>query len=286
MNLQNLKRGGELRKSILAPPGHSIVVADSAQIEARVVAWLAGQHDIVQAFASGQDVYRMMGSAIFNKPADQISKDERFISKVCVLGLSYSMGPAKLQLTLKQGVMGPPVDLSFEECQRMVNIYRSRNYRIRNLWKIADGIIAAMLVGNEGTLGPLSYGKGYIRLPNGMFLQYYGLHGDLDENGDELVVRDASYLARSGKVRIFGPLLVENLTQALARCIIAEQILRVEDAGWRVVTTTHDEIVAIAPTKQADKCLKDMLKIMSTAPEWAPGLPLAAEGGHDINYSK
>lgn len=286
LNLQNLKRGGELRRSILAPKGHVIVVADSAQIEARVLAWLAQQMDIVNAFATKQDVYKLMAGIIYNKPAKDITDSERFIGKICVLGLGYGMGHVKLQQTLKQGTMGPPVDISLEECQRIVNIYRGNNYAIKQLWKTMDGVIANMMFGVTGELGPLSYGKGYIQLPNGLFLQYYGLHGDVDAVYDDLVVREATYLTRKGRSKLYGGLLTENVVQALARCIIAEQILAIHDAGYRVVTTTHDEIVAICPTKKADKCLADMLRIMSTPPEWAKGLPLAAEGGYDTSYSK
>ena len=90
-NLQNLKRGGELRRSILAPKGHVIVVADSAQIEARVLAWLAGQLDIVNAFAMKEDVYKLMASAIYGVPVDQVTKDHRFIGKVCTLGLGFGL---------------------------------------------------------------------------------------------------------------------------------------------------------------------------------------------------
>lgn len=285
MNLQNLKRGGELRKSILAPKGYVVVVADSAQIEARVLAWLAQQMDIVNAFASKQDVYKLMASAIYNKPVEQITDDERFIGKICVLGLGYGMGPKKLQATLKQGVMGPPVNISFEECQRIVNIYRSKNFKIRNLWKVMDSIIASMLSGASGEFGPLAYGRGYIRLPNGLFLQYYGLHADAEVRYDELVVTEATYLTRRGRTKIYGGLLTENVVQALSRCIIAEQMLAVSES-YRVVTMTHDEIVAICPERQADRCLSDMLEIMSTPPEWAKDLPLAAEGGWDVCYSK
>ena len=92
-NLQNLKRGGELRRSILAPKGHVVVVADSAQIEARVLAWLSQQMDIVNAFATKQDVYKLMASAIYGVPVEDITKDQRFIGKICVLGLGYGMGP-------------------------------------------------------------------------------------------------------------------------------------------------------------------------------------------------
>ncbi len=285
MNLQNLKRGGELRRSILAPKGQVVVVADSAQIEARVLAWLAGQMDIVHAFANKEDVYKLMASAIYNKPVDQITKDERFIGKICVLGLGYGMGYMKLQQTLKQGIMGPPVEISVEECRRIVNIYRSKNYQIKNLWKKMDAIIAAMLSGANGQLGPLTYGKGYIQLPSGLFLQYYGLHGEAEVRHDNLVVQEATYLTRYGRTKLYGGLLTENVVQALARCIISDQMLEISKK-YRICTMAHDEIVVVAPKKDADRCLQDMLRIMSTPPEWAVGLPLAAEGGFDDCYSK
>ena len=285
MNLQNLKRGGELRRSILAPKGYSIVVADSAQIEARVLAWLAGQLDIVNAFANKQDVYKMMASAIYDTPVEDITSEQRFIGKICVLGLGYGMGHYKLQQTLKQGVMGPPIEISIEESQRIVSIYRSKNAAIKRLWKQMDGVIAAMIAGSSGTLGPLTYGKGYIQLPNGMFLQYYGLHGDAEARYDELVITEASYLTRRGRNKIYGGLLTENVIQALSRVIISEQMLEVAKK-YRIVTMTHDEIVAICPTPQAQQCLDDMIAIMATTPDWAPGLPLDAEGGYDTSYSK
>lgn len=286
MNLQNLKRGGELRKAILAPPGYVVVVADSAQIEARVLAWLADQADIVQAFAMKDDVYKLMASSIYNVPVDQVTKDQRFIGKVCVLGLGYGMGPDKLQATLKAGIMGPPVDLDWNECKRIVDLYRRRNYKIRNLWKTMDRIITAMHVGTQGSFKMLNYGKGYISLPSGLFLQYFGLHGEAEIRYDELVTTEATYLTRQGRSKIYGGLLAENVVQALSRCIIADQMLAIHDLGYRIVTMTHDEIVAVCPKKDAKKCLNDMLRIMSTAPDWAPGLPLAAEGDYDVNYSK
>lgn len=83
-----------------------------------------------------------------------------------------------------------------------------------------------------------------------------------------------------------GPFIVHNCVQALARIIIAEQMLKVHDAGYRLVTMSHDELVCVVPEKQADKALKEIIAIMSTPPVWAPGLPLAAEGGYDTSYSK
>lgn len=225
MNLQNLKRGGELRRSILAPKGQVIVVADSAQIEARVLAWLAGQTDIIDAFANKKDVYKLMASVIYGVPLDQVTKDQRFIGKICVLGLGYGMGHVKLQQTLKQGTMGPPVDISLEECRRIVDIYRSRNFNIRNLWKTMNGIIMSMLTGTAGKFGPLLYGKGYIQLPSGLFLQYYGLHGEAEVRHDDLVVQEATYLTRQGRSKIYGGLLTEN-------CLTGDSLV-LTNSGWK-----------------------------------------------------
>jgi DNA polymerase len=286
MNLQNLKRGGELRRSILAPKGYMIVVADSAQIEARVLAWLAQQMDIVNAFATKQDVYKLMASVIYNVPVENVTKDQRFIGKICVLGLGYGMGPQKLQQTLKQGVMGPPVDISEDECRRIVNIYRQKNWKIKAFWKKMDQMITNMTLGVKSKEGPIESGKGFLRLPNGMFLQYFGLHGTADVTRDDLVMTETTYLTRTGRTKLYGGLLTENVVQALSRIIIAEQMLKIHDAGYRIVTMTHDEIVIIAKEKDAKKALDFMIKTMSTAPDWAPGLPLAAEGGFDYCYSK
>lgn len=286
MNLQNLKRGGELRRSILAPKGHVVVVADSAQIEARVLAWLSQQMDIVNAFATKQDVYKLMASVIYNVPVEDVTKDQRFIGKICVLGLGYGMGPQKLQQTLKQGTMGPPVDISEDECRRIVGIYRQKNWKIKAFWKKMDQVITNMTLGIESKEGPLEVGKGFIRLPNGMFLQYFGLHGTAEITRDDLVMTETTYLTRTGRTKLYGGLLTENVVQALSRIIIAEQMLKIHDAGYRIVTMTHDEIVIVAKKKDAKKALDFMIKTMSTPPDWAPGLPLAAEGDFDDCYSK
>lgn len=286
MNLQNLKRGGELRRSILAPKGHVVVVADSAQIEARVLAWLSQQMDIVNAFATKQDVYKLMASAIYGIPVEEVTKDQRFIGKICVLGLGYGMGPQKLQQTLKQGTMGPSVDISEDECRRIVGIYRQKNWKIKAFWKKMDQVITNMTLGIESKEGPLEIGKGFIRLPNGMFLQYFGLHGTAEITRDDLVMTETTYLTRTGRTKLYGGLLTENVVQALARVIIGEQMLKIHDAGYRIVTMAHDEIVIIAKKGDAKKALDFMIKTMSTPPDWAPDLPLAAEGDFADCYSK
>jgi hypothetical protein len=286
LNLQNFVRGGELRKSIIAPLGHQIVVADSAQIEARVLAWVAGQDDILDAFRRKEDVYMLMASAIYHVPVDQITKDQRFIGKVCVLGLGFGMGAYKLQQTLRLGAMGPPVDLTLDECKAIVRIYRTKNHKIVKYWKEADKVITNMCVGKTGSLGPLDYGKWYTRLPNGLFLHYPLLEGDAVEMRGDIVANDVTYANKNGRSKLYGGALTENFVQALARNAVAEQMLKVADAGIRIVTMTHDEIVAVVHDDQADWALATMLKIMSTPPAWAPDLPLSAEGGKAREYSK
>lgn len=284
MNMQNLPRGGELRLAILAPEGQNIVVADSAQIEARTLAWLAGQKDILRAFATKQDVYKLMATRIYGVNVDQVTSDQRFIGKICVLGLGYGMGAAKLQHTLAAGIMGPPVDFSLEECQRIVSIYRNANHAISGLWRRADAIITDMFLGIEGSYGPISWGKYYIRLPNGMFLHYPDIECEPYETTSGIQRSDTFYRSRNGKTRLYGGILVENITQALARIIIGEQVLKCAEFT-KVVTTTHDEIVAVHGEATSQECLDKMLAVMSTPPEWCSDLPLAAEGGYARNYS-
>jgi DNA polymerase len=280
-------RGGELRRSLLAPPGYRLVVADSAQIEARTLAWLSGEHAIIEAFANKRDVYKMMASAIYNVSEDQVDKEQRFVGKVCVLGLGYGMGGSKLNDTLAKGAMGPKVVLPTEETTRIVAAYRAANKSIVSMWRRAEEILIDMILGNTGSYGPFTWGKGHIKMPNGLFMQYANLSGEIryDRSG-RARLSDAWYEGKRGvKTYIYGGSATENWVQSLARCIVAGQMLAVSER-YRVVTMAHDEIVCLAKEDEADECLRFMIEAMSTAPPWAEGLPLAAEGGHDVCYSK
>lgn len=287
MNLQNLMRGGELRRSLLAPKGHVIVVADSAQIEARTLAWLAGETAIVNAFANKQDVYKMMAAAIYNIPLEEVTGEQRFVGKICVLGLGYGMGAAKFRDTLAKGAMGPKVFIAADEAQKIVSTYRNTNRKIVALWSRAEGILIDMMLGREGSYGPISWGKEYIKMPNGLFMHYRELSGEIYTRKNGTVrISDASYKGKNGASSyIYGGLLVENIVQCLARCIVADQMLEI-DPKYPLLTMSHDEIVSLAKKAEGKKALKYMIAVMSTAPEWADGLPLSAEGGYDVCYSK
>ena len=299
LNLQNLPRVNKyeprpsdgLRRSIIAPKGHMLVVSDSAQIEARLTAWLAGQQDVVDLFAAKEDVYKHMAAQIYNKPVAKVTKDERFIGKIAVLGLGYGMGAKKFQTTLALGMMGPPMDLTILECKKIVNLYRGRNYHISNVWKTFGDVLEQMSLGNSGVLfdGLLEYDSMSVWLPNGMALHYPGLHRD--ETGGY------KYKAHEVWKRIYGGLLLENVIQALARIVVGEQMLLTKtyldkikvkkSEVSRVVLMTHDEIVSCVPERYAVATETAMIKIMRTTPHnWGADIPLDAEAGFDFCYSK
>lgn len=284
LNLQNLPRGGALRRAIFAPEGHVLLVADLAQIEARLNVWFCGQQDIVDAFASGDDVYRLMASRIYGKPVSTVTKDERFIGKICVLGLGYGMGWKKLKATLAIGFAGPPITISEAEARRIVTAYRATNPKIVGMWDFLTARLPAMATNTnlDASLGPLHFLYKMIELPSGLALKYPGLQVDEGEWGPE-----CTYLNRYGRSKIYGGLLLENIIQALARCVIAEQMLEIDRSlGLKIATSTHDEIVAVVKEDEIEEKEKEVRRIMTTPPVWAPDLPLAVDTGYDVNYSK
>jgi hypothetical protein len=284
MNMQNLTRGGELRLSILAAPGHQLCVADSGQIEARVNAWLWDQTDLLDAFRNKRDIYSEFATKVYERTITKTDKNERHVGKVCVLGLGYQMGAPKLQMTLAKGALGgPPIVLPISEVERIVQIYRRENYMISGGWQTCAQWIEHMA---DDRAEPIFYkcleiGHEYIRLPNGMCLKYPDLKKAMGDKGWP----EWSYQSGDMRKKIYGGLLTENLVQALARIIVATQMLWI-DKKYPVVMTTHDEAVTHPKTKDAQKCYDYMEQCMTTAPAWCADIPLAAEGGFAENYSK
>lgn len=288
MNLQNLPRGGTLRKSIKAPDGHVVLAVDSAQIEARVVAWLAGQDDLVEDFRNGVDIYSKFASDVYERPIDKaVDKVERFVGKTCILGLGYGMGKDKFKSTLKIGMAGVSVDLPLEDAERIVKLYRQKYERITALWSDADKALPAIANGFDyefGTSVTLSVTPEGIKLPNDMLVRYPGLH----KTNEGFV-----YTTKRGPIKIYGGKVVENVVQALARIVVFDQMAKIdqefrkrdsEDARFKVALTVHDEVVAVVPEDQAQRSLDFMIKVMSTPPQWAQGLPVACEGDFALTY--
>ena len=286
VNLQNLPsrgaNGNKLKQAIRAPQGYVIIDADSAQIEARTLAWLAGQDDLVEAFKNGEDVYKIMASAIYGKEADQITKEERFVGKTTILGSGYGMGAAKFQAQLK--TFG--TDISLEEAQRVISVYRATYPSIVALWKESQNSLEAMIcnqgasVGREGVVEFNLERQGFI-LPNGLPLRYDMLRKVSDPQGKT----QYEYKTRMGWTKIYGGKVVENLCQALARCVIAEQMIKI-GKRYKTVLTVHDAVASLARKEEADVAQAYVEECMRWTPAWANGLPLNCESGVAESYGE
>jgi DNA polymerase len=286
INLQNLPRGGELRKSMRAPEKHKLVASDSAQIEARVVAWFAGEEALVEAFRNKVDIYSEFASTVYEK---EVTKDSdplaRHVGKTAVLGLGYSMGKDKFKITLKAG--NPSVDMPLSDAERVVSLYRQKYPNIVALWKQGQEALDAMIKGFEYDLGvgvKLKCKDGKIYLPNGMFINYPNLR----KSGNEYL-----YDARYGANKIYGGKVIENVVQALARIIVFDQMAKIDQKfrkkdsktnRFKVVLTVHDEVVACVPEQAVGKCVEFMEQVMSVPPPWCSDLPIACEAAYGNSY--
>ena len=284
INLQNLPsrgvNGKKLKRSIIAPEGYTLIDADSSQIEARVLAWLANQDDLTEAFINGEDVYLKMASRIYDKAEEDITKDERFVGKTTILGAGYGMGALKFQSQLK--TFG--FDMELEEARRVIGIYRETNSKINKLWRDAQQILVSL---NNNEL-PMRLGRGKvlvtvpkenaIQLPSGLLMRYEDLDFEQGEMGIEF-----SYKTRRGRTRIYGGKVVENVCQAIARCIIGEQMLKI-NKKHRAVLTVHDSIVCCVKDEEVTDAQKYIEECMRWTPEWADGLPINCESGTGKTY--
>jgi DNA polymerase I-like protein with 3'-5' exonuclease and polymerase domains len=284
LNLQNLPRGSALKKSILAPAGYLMIDSDSSQIEARTLAWLAGQDDLVEAFDRGEDVYKIMASAIYGKPVEEISKDERFVGKTTILGAGYGMGAAKFQAQLKN--FGVVVEL--DEAKRIIDTYRQTYPKITQLWKAAGTALDAMLRGQLTMLGRDGIlkieGKDGIRLPNGLYIRYPNLRKMTNEETGKVEI---VYDTKKGRAvipnRIYGGKVIENVCQALARIIIGDQMLMIAKK-YHVVMTVHDAVACIVKTEEVATAVEYVEMCMRIRPKWGLELPLNCESGYGESY--
>lgn len=302
LNPQNLPRGGALRQSIVAPEGHIIVACDSSQVEARTLAWFAGQDDLVDDFKNGKDVYSAFASKVFGYEVNKHDHPkERFVGKSAILGLGYSVGANKLRQALKNG----GVDLPLEECQRIVGIYRTTYAQIPKLWKECSRAIELMAKGYGYSVGVgvqlptkayVKDGKQYgeILLPNGMQLRYPDLQSSIGDKG----WLEYTYQKKRFRSRIYGGAMTENIIQSLARIAVGYQMLKINELLRKrsakmndgkirqVVHMVHDEVIAIVPEEEATNTERMMEIVMSTPPSWAQTLPVSCEAGKGKNYGE
>jgi DNA polymerase len=283
INLQNLPSRGmnakKLKRAIIAPEGHTIVEADSSQIEARVLAWFTGQDDLTSAFARGEDVYIKMAARIYGCQEEDVTENQRFVGKTTILGAGYGMGAEKFGVQLK--TLG--YEVAPDEARRIINIYRDANYKISKGWRDANYMVQQLANNRAVTFGR----KGIIRVdaanqalivPSGLSIFYDQLYGEQTEKGLEY-----SYKTRRGRTRIYGGKVIENVCQAIARCIIGEQMLKISKK-YQVVLTVHDSIVCCVPDAEVAEAQAFVESCMRWTPDWAEGLPVDCESGTGKSY--
>ena len=285
INIQNLPsrgvNGKKLKSSIIAPVGYTLVDCDSSQIEARVLAWLAGQDDLVEAFANNEDVYIKMASKIYNVKEEDVTKEQRFVGKSTILGAGYGMGGVRFAEQLKS--FGTTIDV--EEARRIISIYREANWKISQFWRNCQNMLVEMSRDKPISFGARNIVKsvrtqtGYgVELPSGLVMRYDDLEFEQGERGVEF-----SYKTRRGRTRIYGGKVTENVCQAIARCIMGEQMLAIAKK-YKPVLTVHDSVVCCVPDDELDEARQHIEACMSTTPSWAEGMPITCESGIGKSY--
>lgn len=290
INFQNLPsrdpKKKALKKAIVPPDGYVVINCDSSQIEARMVAWLAGQNDVVQQFANGEDVYSLFATAVYGRTITKKDAEQRFVGKTCILGLGYGTGATKLQHTL---ATSQPISVKIDEdeAKRIVGVYRDKNDKIIELWREADMMLEDMMNGSFkngpkvfGQHNCVYYDREGIILPNNMRIRYKNLRKEVDEESGKVKI---VYDSRKGTISIWGGAVVENVVQALARIVVGEQMIEINE-HYRVALTVHDAAVLVVPEDEKDKATECVTGFMSIAPAWAQGLPVACEANVGATY--
>ena len=325
INMQNLKRKSFLRKAIMAPDAHQLVVGDLSQIEPRVLAWLADYDDMLNIFRAGGDPYAAFGSQMFNIPG--LTKDShpdlRQSAKSALLGCGYGLGWSSFASQLLTGFLGaPPVRyerafskalnvnkdmaerfLEWSETEvklrdiphtctyaelvhhaiaskRIIDIYRATASPVVSFWDMCSSLLVSALVnGKEHTHKCLTFRKGEIELPNGMCLRYPDLREVKDEKGR------SQWVYGPDATKLYAGKITNNVTQALARVVMTDGMLRV-GKRYPVVGTVHDELIALVPDSEVEEAKTWVLAQMTMEPRYMPGIPLSADGGAHRRYGE
>lgn len=274
-----------IRTSFIAPKGAKFIVADFSAIEARVIAWLAGEKWRLDVFKTHGKIYEASASQMFKIPLEEVDKDLRQKGKVAELALGYQGGPNAL---VKMGAI--KMGLSEAELPDIVDKWRAANKAITSYWDLINrsAIDCIMGEGPQKTYHGITFRMGngllYVDLPSGRSLSYVRPNLVQGNYGYSVVYEGMNQTTKQwGRQDTYGGKLVENIVQAVARDCLAVSMLKVAKAGYKIVLHVHDEIVIEADNGYGH--LDDVLDIMREPIEWAKGLPLDA-AGFETNYYK
>ena len=285
-NFQNLGRESRIRQGLVAPEGYTLVAADAAQIEARILAWYSGQNDLVEAFREGRDVYAEFASRLFRMPVTKQSHPiQRFVGKQGILGCGYMCGPLKFlgMIRSKAAIEGFQLEFDEVDARATVEGYRQINDRIKLKWDwLGQNALPQLAYSAHEQIvdGPVIFRQYEVTGPSNLKRH----HPKLRKVEGQWIYDDAGQINK-----IYSGKLIENIVQHLARVFIMQvtlEINRIVDQRMRVrlVLQSHDELVYCVPNEYVE-ILKGLLyNAMVTPPRWAPGLPLATEVKAGPNY--
>jgi len=323
INMQNLKRGSFLRKAIMAPEGYQLVVGDLSQIEPRVLAWLSDYQDMLDIFKGGGDPYAAFGAQMFNIPnlTKESHPDLRQSAKSALLGCGYGLGWASFASQLLVGFLGAPpvrysrdfakalgVDSEYAEAfakwngndekmfeiphtcstkellhhvlasKAIIDTYRRTAYPVVAFWSLCETALHRSLVnGEELVYKCITFRKGEIELPNGMKLLYPDLRYEKDDKGRSQAVYGPH------ATKLYAGKITNNITQALARIVMTDGMLRVAKK-YPIAGTVHDELIAVVPDDEVVDAKTWVLAQMTMEPSYMQGIPLSADGGAHRRY--
>jgi len=275
-----------IRTAFIPKPGCQFIVADFSAIEARVIAWLAGESWRNAVFADHGKIYEASASQMFGVPIEEITKDSplRQKGKIAELALGYggSVGALKAMGALEMG-------LAEEELQPLVNAWRAANPNITKFWWDVDRAALTAVKGRtttqtHGIVFEFRSGMLLVHLPSGRHLSYVKPRISINRYGRDSVVYEGIGVARKWElIETYGPKLVENIVQAVSRDLLCYAMQRLNREGFRIVMHIHDEVVIEAPL---DSTVGDVCRLMGHNPPWATGLVLRADGFESEFYKK
>ena len=298
-----------LRGMIIAPEGMDLLAADFSAIEARVLAWLAGEESVLEIFRTHGKIYEHAAAGIYRVSLGDVTKDQRQIGKVAVLALGYGGGLGAFQSMAKNY----GIKLEDDEAEQIKVAWRTAHPRIVRYWYELEGAaLRALEEGGAHTAGPpgrqVAFKKAgsflWCRLPSGRCLCYpyaevrtvttpWGAEKDaltyltvVDPSRKLKILPDDASSGSWKRISTYGGSLAENVTQAVARDLLAEALLRLDRHGATIIAHVHDELLVEVPSTEGPGALRKLETLMAESPSWAVGLPLAAEGWRDRRFRK
>ena len=285
-----------VRAAIKAPEQQTFVDVDFSSIENRVGVYLAGQKNKIELFRSGLDEYKTFASeSLYNIPYEEVTKEQRQIAKSAVLGAMFGQGAKGLV----KYASGMGVEMDEAQAELSVSNYRSSYVMVKNLWEMFDLAAKnaikdpgkAQMVGKK-ILMKVDNGVLCMQLPSKRIIHWQRPKFELFDTpwGDRrmcVTVHSQNTFTRQwGRNALIGSSMFQSAVQATARDFLAVAMLNLEKSGYNVINSVHDEVLLLVEEQNGESALADVIKIMTTPPEWAPDFPLAAEGWHGKRYRK